>query len=59
MRSNYEHNVGKFKGAITFDMENLRDLPDHMKEIEHLKNIQKLFSGVDYSSMGHTSILWK
>ena len=38
MRSNYEHLVGKFKGAITFDMENLRDLPDHVEEIEHLKN---------------------
>ncbi len=37
MRSNYEHNVGKFKGAITFDMENLRDLPDHISEIEHLR----------------------
>ena len=38
MRSNYEHSVGKFKGAITFDMENLRELPDHVREIEHLKN---------------------
>ncbi|GAB3921979.1 oxygen-dependent tRNA uridine(34) hydroxylase TrhO [Larkinella terrae] len=38
MRSNYEHSVGKFKGAITFDMENLRELPDHMDEIRHLKN---------------------
>jgi len=38
MRSNYEHNIGKFKGAITFDMENIRELPDHIKEIEHLKN---------------------
>ncbi len=38
MRSSYEHNVGKFKGAITFDMENLRELPDHIQEIEHLKN---------------------
>ncbi|KPM49400.1 oxygen-dependent tRNA uridine(34) hydroxylase TrhO [Jiulongibacter sediminis] len=38
MRSNYEHNVGRFKGAVTFDMENLRELPDHMHEIEHLKN---------------------
>ena len=37
MRSNYEHSVGKFKGAITFDMDNLRDLPDHIQEIEHLK----------------------
>jgi UPF0176 protein len=38
MRSNYEHSVGKFKGAVTFDMENLRELPDHVAEIEHLKD---------------------
>ena len=38
MRSNYEHAVGRFKGAITFDMENLRELPDHVEEIAHLKD---------------------
>lgn len=38
MRSNYEHTLGKFKGAHTFDMENLRDLPDHVHEIDHLKH---------------------
>ena len=38
MRSNYEHAVGKFKGAVTFNMGNLRDLPDHMHEIDHLKD---------------------
>ncbi|MHA8066371.1 oxygen-dependent tRNA uridine(34) hydroxylase TrhO [Aquirufa sp. ROCK2-A2] len=38
MRSNYEHELGRFKGAYTFDMENLRDLPQHVQEIEHLKN---------------------
>ncbi len=38
MRSNYEHKLVKFKGAHTFDMENLRDLPDHIHEIKHLKN---------------------
>lgn len=38
MRSNYEHSVGRFKGAITFDMENLRELPDHVQEIEHLRD---------------------
>lgn len=38
MRSNYEHSVGRFKGAITFDMENLRELPDHVEEIAHLKD---------------------
>ncbi|WP_460947791.1 oxygen-dependent tRNA uridine(34) hydroxylase TrhO [Spirosoma daeguense] len=41
MRSNYEHAVGKFKGAITFDMDNLRELPDHIAEIEHLKGSGK------------------
>ncbi|WP_408641383.1 rhodanese-related sulfurtransferase [Spirosoma telluris] len=41
MRSNYEHEVGKFKGAITFDMENLRELPEHVAEIEHLKGSGK------------------
>ena len=38
MRSNYEHLVGKFKNAVTFDMENLRELPDHVEEISHLKD---------------------
>ena len=38
MRSNYEHGVGKFKNAITFDMENLRELPDHIQEIENLRS---------------------
>jgi UPF0176 protein len=38
MRSNYEHRVGKFRGAVTFDMENLRELPEHVHEIEHLKD---------------------
>ena len=38
MRSNYEHSVGKFGGAVTFDMENLRELPDHIQKIAHLKD---------------------
>ncbi len=38
MRSNYEHSLGKFKGAVTFDMGNLRDLPDHIQEIDHLRD---------------------
>jgi UPF0176 protein len=38
MRSNYEHSVGRFKDAVTFDMENLRELPEHVQEIAHLKN---------------------
>jgi UPF0176 protein len=38
MRSTYEHSIGRFKGAISFDMENLRELPDHINEIAHLKD---------------------
>ncbi|MCY7351897.1 MAG: rhodanese-related sulfurtransferase [Cytophagaceae bacterium] len=38
MRSRYEHEVGKFKSAITFEMDNLRELPEHVQEIEHLKD---------------------
>lgn len=38
MRSNYEHQIGRFKNSVTFDMENLRELPDHINEIEHLKD---------------------
>ncbi|MEO9474962.1 MAG: rhodanese-related sulfurtransferase [Cyclobacteriaceae bacterium] len=38
VRSNYEHHVGKFKNAITLDMENFRDFPEKVKELDHLKN---------------------
>lgn len=38
VRSNYEHQVGRFKNAVTIDMENFRDFPEKMKELEHLKN---------------------
>ncbi len=38
MRSNYEHHVGRFKGAITLDIENFRDLPTKMNELAELKD---------------------
>lgn len=38
MRSSYEHSVGKFKGAVTFAMDNLRELPSHVDSISHLKD---------------------
>jgi len=38
VRSNYEHNVGKFKGAITLDIENFRDFPDKINELKKYKN---------------------
>lgn len=38
VRSNYEHNVGKFKNAVTLDIENFRDFPDKVKELEQYKD---------------------
>jgi UPF0176 protein len=38
VRSNYEHSVGRFKNALTLDIENFRDFPEKVKELEHLKN---------------------
>ncbi len=38
VRSNYEHSVGKFKNALTLDIENFRDFPEKVKELEHLKD---------------------
>lgn len=38
VRSNYEHHVGKFKNALTLDIENFRDFPEKVKELDHLKN---------------------
>lgn len=37
-RSNYEHSIGKFKNALTLDIENFRDFPEKVKELEHLKS---------------------
>ena len=38
VRSNYEHELGKFKNALTLDIENFRDFPDKVNELEHLKD---------------------
>lgn len=38
VRSNYEHHVGKFKNAVTLDIENFRDFPDKIKELQQFKN---------------------
>lgn len=37
VRSNYEHSVGRFKNAVTLDIENFREFPEKVKELEHLK----------------------
>ena len=38
VRSNYEHNVGKFKNAISFDIDNFREFPGKVKELEKYKD---------------------
>lgn len=38
VRSNYEHNLGKFKNAVTLDIDNFRDFPEKVDELEALKD---------------------
>jgi UPF0176 protein len=38
VRSNYEHSVGRFKDAVTLDIENFREFPEKINELEHLKD---------------------
>ncbi len=38
VRSNYEHAVGKFKNAITLDIENFRDFPDKIADLAQFKD---------------------
>src|SRR5690606_5870329 len=38
VRSNYEHNVGRFKNAVTLDIENFREFPEKIKELEKFKD---------------------
>jgi len=37
-RSDYEFKIGKFKNAIAFDIENFREFPEHLRELEYLKD---------------------
>lgn len=38
VRSKYEHSVGRFKNAVTLDMENFREFPEKMAELEQYKD---------------------
>ena len=38
VRSNYETRLGKFKNSITLDIENFREFPQKLAELEHLKD---------------------
>ena len=37
-RNNYESRIGRFKNAVTLDIQNFRDFPGKIREIGHLKN---------------------
>src|SRR6202012_528470 len=38
VRSNYEHSLGKFKNAVTLDIENFRDFPAMINELSQYKD---------------------
>src|SRR5690606_32422519 len=38
VRSNYEHNVGRFKNAVTLDIENFREFPDQIEALSAYKD---------------------
>jgi len=38
VRSNYEHKLGKFKNAVTLDIENFRDIPEKIDELAQYKD---------------------
>lgn len=38
VRSNYEHQVGKFKNALTLDIENFREFPEKISELAQYKD---------------------
>lgn len=38
VRSNYEHNLGKFTGALTLDLNHFRDFPEKINELSGYKN---------------------
>ncbi|WP_091220489.1 oxygen-dependent tRNA uridine(34) hydroxylase TrhO [Mucilaginibacter gossypiicola] len=38
VRSNYEHSLGKFKNAVTLDIDNFRDFPDMINQLAQYKD---------------------
>lgn len=38
VRSNYEHQLGRFKNAVTLDMDNFREFPEKISELEQYKD---------------------
>ena len=54
VRSNYETRIGKFKNSVTLDMENFREFPDKIAELEKYKWIKYLYKWKFTSGSGHT-----
>tara|TARA_X000000368_G_C23006448_1_gene701362 strand:- start:415 stop:1371 length:957 start_codon:yes stop_codon:yes gene_type:complete len=50
VRSNYEHNIGKFKNAMTLDIDNFRDFPEKISEIK--KKVKKSNKIITYCTGG-------
>lgn len=49
MRSEYEHRVGRFKGAVTLPIDNFRELPEHidsLKKYRHKKVVTYCTGGI-------------
>ena len=38
VRSDYEYNLGRFKNAVTLDMENFRDFPERVERLKQFKD---------------------
>lgn len=38
VRSDYEYNLGRFKNAVTLDMENFRDFPERVEKLKEFKD---------------------
>ena len=38
VRSDYEYNLGRFKNAVTLDIENFRDFPDRLERLKQFKD---------------------
>jgi len=50
VRSNYEHKIGKFKNAVTLDLDNFRDFSNKIPEIE--KKVKKKDKVITYCTGG-------
>ena len=50
VRSNYDHNIGKFKNAMTLDIDNFRNFPEKIYEIK--KKVKKSNKIITYCTGG-------